>query len=64
MEMESDLTDLSDEYTEGPPKKTAPRMKPGDYKLTDVIKLPRTTTTAAESLYKWIHSGDVELEPE
>ncbi|KAJ7846691.1 hypothetical protein B0H14DRAFT_3867637, partial [Mycena olivaceomarginata] len=66
----SDLTDideLSAEYEEPQSKKKGRgkgKSKPGEYRIRGALKAPRATTYSTEALYKQIHNGDINLEPE
>ncbi|KAF7358876.1 hypothetical protein MSAN_01227800 [Mycena sanguinolenta] len=69
---ESDLTDLdelSQDYEESRPtkKKGAKgkrKGKPGEYRISGALTAPRATTYSTEALYKQIHNGDINLEPD
>lgn len=63
MDYDSDLTDLSEEYAPGPSNGKKTTAKPG-YKPRNVLRPPKTSTYSAWSLYEWIQSGVIELEPE
>ncbi|KAJ7717915.1 hypothetical protein DFH07DRAFT_692052, partial [Mycena maculata] len=70
----SDLTDideLSEEYTNQPAKKATKGKGKGrrakgseGYRIRHALKAPRATTYSTEALYKQIHNGDINLEPE
>lgn len=61
MESGSELTDLSDEYIPTASKKASNKTS---YKLKNTLKEPHSGTYAAEMIYRWIHQGRVDLEPE
>ncbi|KAF8174612.1 hypothetical protein K438DRAFT_1848583 [Mycena galopus ATCC 62051] len=72
---ESDLTDLEDELSEddyakkpnggkGKSKARGGKGKAGDYTLRGALTAPRATTYSTEALYKRIHSGDIDLNPD
>ncbi|KAJ7915835.1 hypothetical protein B0H13DRAFT_2658596 [Mycena leptocephala] len=70
-EDESDLTDLdqlSQEYEETRPAKKKGKgkgkAKAGEYRIRHALKAPRATTYSTEALYKQIHNGDIDLDPE
>ncbi|KAJ6566818.1 hypothetical protein B0H19DRAFT_1258003 [Mycena capillaripes] len=63
----TDLDELSQEYEELPTKKKGKgkaKAKSGEYRLRHALKAPRATTYSTEALYKQIHNGDIDLEPE
>ncbi|KAJ7084564.1 hypothetical protein B0H15DRAFT_783734, partial [Mycena belliarum] len=72
----SDLTDLDElseeEYGSKPSKRKAAKGKgkgkvktsSGGYRIRHALKAPRATTYSTEALYKQIHNGDIDLEPE
>ncbi|KAJ7142386.1 hypothetical protein C8R44DRAFT_974158 [Mycena epipterygia] len=68
----SDLTDideLSEEYEAQPAKrkgkgKGKAKAVAGEYRIRHALKAPRATTYSTEALYKQIHNGDINLEPE
>ncbi|KAJ6467520.1 hypothetical protein C8R47DRAFT_1325993 [Mycena vitilis] len=65
----TDLDELDDEYDARPAAKKKGRgkgkAKSGDtYKIRNALKAPRATTYSTEALYKQIHNGDIDLEPE
>ncbi|KAJ7626513.1 hypothetical protein B0H17DRAFT_1110686 [Mycena rosella] len=56
----TDLDELSDDNGKGKGK-----AKPGEgYRIRHALKAPRATTYSTEALYKQIHNGDIDLEPE
>ncbi|KAJ6492018.1 hypothetical protein C8R45DRAFT_990213 [Mycena sanguinolenta] len=68
---ESDLTDLdelSQDYEESRPSKKKAKGKrkgkPGEYRISGALTAPRATTYSTEALYKQIHNGDINLEPD
>ncbi|KAJ6566815.1 hypothetical protein B0H19DRAFT_1258000 [Mycena capillaripes] len=73
MDDDLDLTDLgecSDEYgyeeisaTKKKGKGKA-QVKSAEFTLCGVLKPPRSTTYSTEALYKQIHKGDIDLDPE
>ncbi|KAJ7047222.1 hypothetical protein C8F04DRAFT_1063065 [Mycena alexandri] len=70
MDEDSDLTsldELSQEESARPVKKKGKgkaKTKAGEYRLRHALKAPRATTYSTEALYKQIHNGDIDLEPE
>ncbi|KAJ7148226.1 hypothetical protein C8R46DRAFT_1128088 [Mycena filopes] len=69
----SDLTsldELSQEESAGPVKSKKKgkgkggKAKAGEYRLRHTLKAPRATTYSTEALYKQIHNGDIDLDPE
>ncbi|KAG8997185.1 hypothetical protein FRB95_005214 [Tulasnella sp. JGI-2019a] len=60
METDSDFSDLSDDYTPQTAKKTPQKDA---YRIKKALKPPITGTYAAESIYRWIDQGRVDLEP-
>ncbi|KAF7976870.1 hypothetical protein HWV62_5397 [Athelia sp. TMB] len=67
-ESESELTEEEDEFEEKPTKtrakKVANTKKSSNYRIQNVLKVPRPTTYTTQALYDQIHSSDVNLEPE
>ncbi|KAG9015874.1 hypothetical protein FRB90_004334, partial [Tulasnella sp. 427] len=59
-----DLTDLSEEYAPGPSKSKKSTVPKTGYKPRNILRPPKTSTYSAWSLYEWIQSGTIELEPE
>lgn len=63
----SDLTDLSSDEDDFPPsKKRTAASKKGtkEYKITGVLRAPRTTSYTAKSLYDQIIDNAIDLDPE
>ncbi|KAJ7609239.1 hypothetical protein DFH06DRAFT_1309027 [Mycena polygramma] len=65
----TDLDELDDEYDARPAAKKKGKgkgkAKSGDtYRIRNALKAPRATTYSTEALYKQIHNGDIDLEPE
>ncbi|KAJ7274194.1 hypothetical protein C8J57DRAFT_1506303 [Mycena rebaudengoi] len=63
----SDLTDLDEDYSSKSAKKGKGKgasSGEGGYKIRHALKAPRATTYSTEALYKQIHSGDINLEPD
>ncbi|KAJ7192694.1 hypothetical protein GGX14DRAFT_701320 [Mycena pura] len=65
----TDLDELSEEFEAPIAKKKGKGKKkattnPGGYRIRHALKAPRATTYSAESLYKQIHNGDINLEPD
>ncbi|KAJ6587234.1 hypothetical protein B0H10DRAFT_827346 [Mycena sp. CBHHK59/15] len=63
---EYDLTQLDDEYEARPAKKVLQgKGRSGEaYRIHHALKAPRVTTYSTEALYKQIHNGDINLEPD
>ncbi len=62
MEFETESeSELTDEYVPGPTQK---KLEKTGYRPRNVLKVPLQSTYSAESLYTWISSGYIELEPE
>ncbi|KAG8934132.1 hypothetical protein FRC03_001340 [Tulasnella sp. 419] len=64
MESESSLSSLSSEEDVLPKKKKTTAVTASSYKLRNILRPPHTCTYSADTLYQWIHLGDIELEPE
>ncbi|KIJ67382.1 hypothetical protein HYDPIDRAFT_37917 [Hydnomerulius pinastri MD-312] len=63
----SDLTDLSSDEEEVPLAKTttkATKKGPKEYKITNVLRAPRTTQYTTKSLYDQIIDNAIDLDPE
>jgi hypothetical protein len=64
----SDLTDLSSDEDDFPPSKTsrttASKKGTKEYKISGVLRAPRTTSYTAKSLYDQIIDNAIDLDPE
>ncbi|KAJ7235709.1 hypothetical protein B0H12DRAFT_1141128 [Mycena haematopus] len=63
----TDLEELSQDYDSRPSKKKTRgkrKSKNGEYRISGALTAPRATTYSTEALYKQIHNGDINLEPE
>ncbi|KAJ7436712.1 hypothetical protein FB451DRAFT_1108693, partial [Mycena latifolia] len=73
----TDLDELSEEYDAAPAKRKGAgkgkgkggakgkgKAGGGGYRIRHALKAPRATTYSTEALYKQIHNGDIDLEPE
>ncbi|KIJ19326.1 hypothetical protein PAXINDRAFT_96729, partial [Paxillus involutus ATCC 200175] len=62
----SDLTELSSDEEEVPLTKNATKKKKGgkEYRITNVLRAPRTTQYTAKSLYDQIIENAIDLDPE
>ncbi|KAG1734568.1 hypothetical protein EDB19DRAFT_1638848 [Suillus lakei] len=64
----SDLTDLSSDDDDFPPSKTtrttASKKGTKEYKISGVLRAPRTTSYTAKSLYDQIIDNAIDLDPE
>ncbi|KAG1760256.1 hypothetical protein EDD22DRAFT_1051686 [Suillus occidentalis] len=63
----SDLTDLSSDEDDFPPSKTrtkASKKGSKEYKISGVLRAPRTTSYTAKSLYDQIIDNAIDLDPE
>lgn len=63
----SDLTDLSEDEDDFPPSKTrttASKKGTKEYKISGVLRAPRTTSYTAKSLYDQIIENAIDLDPE
>ncbi|KAG0694706.1 hypothetical protein DFH29DRAFT_308592 [Suillus ampliporus] len=64
----SDLTDLSSDDDDFPPSKTsrttASKKNAREYKISGVLRAPRTTSYTAKSLYDQIIDNAIDLDPE
>ncbi|KAI9462077.1 hypothetical protein HD554DRAFT_2027786 [Boletus coccyginus] len=62
----SDLTDLSSDEDDVPLAKRTSKAKkaPKEYKITNVLRAPRTAQYTAKSLYDQIIDNAIDLDPE
>ncbi|KAK7020361.1 hypothetical protein R3P38DRAFT_1204455 [Favolaschia claudopus] len=64
----TDLDELSQEYEDPKSKKGKGKKKAtgksGEDRIHGALKAPRATTYSTEALYKQIHNGDINLEPD